>query len=105
VVSGVRHLPHHRAATDVRGAPAYRVAEERVAREADLAVDDERDAVVGVPGSLDRLDAQAARLDRSGEDGDPEPACELVLVLDVIRVAVGAKDVRRCEPLAPDRLE
>ena len=40
-----------------------------------------------------------------GHDGDPEPARELVLVLDVIRMAVRAEDVRRREPLALDRLE
>jgi hypothetical protein len=104
VVEGHQPL-HHRIAHDVRGPAADRVTEERVAREADLVVDHERDAVVGVPGRLDRLDAQAARLDRSGEDGDREPARELVLVLDVIRVAVRTQDVRRCEPLALDRLE
>ncbi len=97
--------PHHGVAHDVRRPAADRVAEERVAREADLAVDDECDTVVRVTGRVDRLHAQAARLDRPRQDRDPEPARELVLVLDVIRVAVCAEDVRRRETLALDRLE
>ena len=101
-----RHQPlHHRVAHDVRRPAADRVAEQRVAREADLAVDDERDAVVRVAGRLDRLDAQATRADRPRQDRDPEPGRELVLVLDVIRVAMRAEDVRRREPLARERLE
>ena len=40
--------------------------------EAQLAVDDERDAVVGVPRRRDRLDPQAAGLDGARHDRDPE---------------------------------
>ena len=82
-----------------------RVAEERVPGEAELAVDDERDAVVRMPRGSDRLDAQPARLDRVGHHRDREALRELRFVLDVVRMAVRAKDVRRAEPLSLDRFE
>ena len=98
-------LLHHGVPHDVgRAAPDGR-SEERVAREAELVVDDECDAVVGVTRRRDRLDAEPSRLDRSRHDRDPEPTGQELLVLDVIRVAVRAKDVRRRQPFALEGLE
>jgi hypothetical protein len=82
-----------------------RVAEERVAGEADLAVHDERDPVVRMAWRRDRLDPEPAGLHRARDDGDPEPGRQLVLVLDVVGMAVGAQEVRRREAVALDRLQ
>jgi hypothetical protein len=94
---------HHRSADalEVVARAADRVLEERVAAEAELPVDDERDAVVAVAGRRQRLDAEAAGLEVAGDDLD----AELVLVLDVVGMRVRAQQVGRGEALALDDLE
>ncbi len=72
---------------------ADRVLEEDVAREAGLAVDDEGEVVVLVARGRQRLDVQAADLERAGHDLEPE----LVLVLDVVGIGVRPQDVARLD--------
>ena len=60
--------------------------------------DDEADHVVGVPGGRDRLDPEAASLQRSGDDGQPE----LGFVHDMVEVRMGAQDVRRRQLVLAD---
>ena len=99
------HQLHHRRAADLRRPTADRVLEQHVAREADLVVDDECDAVVGVARQRDRTGAEAAGDEIAGHDGDAEARAQVVLVLDVIGVRVRPQEVRRRQALALDELE
>ena len=101
-----RHQPLHDGhAHDVGRPAADGVAEERVAGEAQLAVDDERDAVVRVPGRRDRLDPQAAGLDVARHDRDAEALVSSSSCSTWSACAVRPEDVRRRQPLPLDRLE
>ena len=60
--------------------------------------------VVGVPGRLERLDAQAARLERALDDLEPVPLDELVVADDVVVMRVGRQQVGDLQPLALDGL-
>ena len=96
--------------------------EERVAREALAAVDDEGEHPVGVAGGVQGLDAEVAALDdvavaerrigaagqpraleRVGEDGHGVALAHLVEVRDVIAVVVRDEDVGHAEAVPLDR--
>ena len=84
-------------------AAADRVLEERVAGEDELVADDEGDHVVGVARRRDAADAEPAPLPlaRLGDDRDPVPVAQLVLVDDVVVVRVRPEDDgRRRRPSA-----
>ena len=63
---------------------------------------DERDAVVGMAGRRQRLDAEAARLDRSRRDLEAVALDELVVARDVIGVSVRDEQMSRRDALALD---
>ena len=67
-------------------------------------VDEEGEMVVGVPGRLERLDAQAAGLERALDDLEPVALDELVVAGDVVRVRVRRQQVGDLQPLALDGL-
>ena len=91
-ISGGRAISLHHRSPDRRGvAAADRILEEQVAGEADVAVDDEREVVVGVAGSRQRLDPQAAASVGPVTTSMPKRLAELVLVLDVVGVRVRAE--------------
>ena len=60
--------------------------------------------VVGVAGRLERLDAEATRLERPLHDLEAVTLDELVVAGDVIGVGVGREQVRDREAVALDRL-
>jgi phage shock protein A len=77
-----------------------RILEERVACEDGLAVDDERDHVVGVAGRCQRLHSQATHLGGTGLDRQ----AELALVLDMVGMRMGPQDDLRLDPPVLRRL-
>ena len=60
--------------------------------------------VVGVPGRLERLDPQAACLERALDDLEPVALDELVVAGDVVRVRVCRQQVRDGQALPLDDL-
>ena len=85
---------HHGALDRRHVAPAAdRVLEEDVAREAGLAVEDEREVVLLVARGRQRRHVEAAHLERAGHHFEPE----LVLVLDVVGIGVRAEDIARLD--------
>ena len=60
--------------------------------------------IVGVAGSLERLDAEPTCLDRALDDLEPVALHQFVVAGDVIRVGVRRQQVRDLEPLALDGL-
>ena len=57
-----------------------------------------------MPGRLERLDAQAARLERALDDLESVPLDELVVADDVVVVRVGRQQVGDRQPFALDGL-
>ena len=86
------------------GPAADRVLEQDVAGERDLAVRDERQVVVLVPGRRQRLEAEPARLQRPFDDLEPVALAQLVVAGDVVAVGVGRQQVRHVQPFALDEL-
>ena len=60
--------------------------------------------VVGVPGRLERLDAQAAGLERALDDLEPVALDELVVAGDVVGMRVRRQQVGDRQPFALDDL-
>ena len=86
------------------GPPPTASRNKRVAREAQVP-DDERDAVVGVPGRRQRVDLETSGLDRPGHDLEREALDELVVAGDMVGMSMGDQEMRRRDALALDRGE